>query len=113
VIESQRTIVKWADETFGPPSSNARIAARANEEMAELLRKLTADDDHEGAAEEIADVVIVLYRLANRLGGHLDDLIDAKMRVNRLRQWNKTPDGHGYHVRERPANVDSNDIERR
>jgi|SRR5882672_6651343 len=104
MIDTQFTIAKWAEETFGPPNSNARIAARANEEMAELLRCLTADDDHPKAAEEIADVVIILCRLATRLGVNLDGEIAAKMAINRQRQWKVTQDGHGYHVRERLAN---------
>jgi hypothetical protein len=37
VIEDQESISAWADQTFGPASSNARVAARANEVMAELL----------------------------------------------------------------------------
>jgi hypothetical protein len=37
--------------------------------MAELLRALTADDNHAKAAEEVADVVIILCRLQSRRGG--------------------------------------------
>lgn len=70
--ETQESISKWATETFGVSSSNARVAARANEEMAELLRALTADDDSPKAAEEAADVKIVLYRLAERMGFRLE-----------------------------------------
>jgi hypothetical protein len=65
--ETQESISLWAEETFGPVGSNARVAARANEEMAELLRALSTDDSNPKAAEEAADVVIVLCRLAHRL----------------------------------------------
>jgi NTP pyrophosphatase (non-canonical NTP hydrolase) len=99
MIENQRTISQWADATFGPSGSNARVAARANEEMAELLRALTADDSHPKAAEEVADVVIILYRLATRLGVDLHELIVQKMAKNRLREWKRDNTGHGYHVR--------------
>jgi hypothetical protein len=44
VIEDQESSGAWVDQTFGPASSNARVAARANEGMAELLRALIADD---------------------------------------------------------------------
>jgi NTP pyrophosphatase (non-canonical NTP hydrolase) len=98
---NQYEISAWANETFGEPSSNARIAARANEEMTELLRALTADDEHPKAAEEIADVIIVLYRLATRLGCDIAEEIDRKMAINRGRKWNVTKDGHGYHVRDK------------
>lgn len=66
--ETQETVSLWAEETFGPAGSNLRVAARANEEMAELLRCLSADAGHAKAAEEAADVVIVLCRVATRLG---------------------------------------------
>lgn len=103
MLESQYKISAWADQTFGPASSNARVAARANEEMAELLRHLTADDYHPKAAEEIADVVIVLCRLMTRLGRDMGEEIERKMEINRARVWNLTTDGHGYHVRDRTA----------
>lgn len=77
-VETQKTISGWADATFGPVGSNARVAARANEEMAELLRCLTADDGHPKAADEIADVLIVLYRLAERLGVNLHDEVEVR-----------------------------------
>ena len=67
-METQETISAWAEETFGPAGSNLRVAARANEEMAELLRHLSSDPAHPKAPEEAADVVIVLSRLATRLG---------------------------------------------
>lgn len=100
--ETQQSVTDWADATFGPALSNARIAARANEEMAELLRALTADDLHPKAAEEVADIFIVLYRLATRLGVDLHSEIDRKMAVNRGREWRLDATGHGYHVRNRP-----------
>lgn len=102
-FESQESISEWATATFGPPSSNARVAARANEEMAELIRALTADDNHPKAAEEIADIVIVLCRLSTRLGSDLWRAIEAKMQVNRSREWKLTGDGHGYHTRDKSA----------
>lgn len=97
-LETQDSISKWADETFGPAGSNARVAARANEEMAELLRALTSDDNHPKAAEEIADIFIVLYRVAYRLKADIHAEIDKKMAVNRKREWKVDGTGHGYHV---------------
>jgi len=101
MTETQQTISKWTEETFGAASSNARVAARANEEMAELLRALTSDDEHPKAIEEAADVVIILYRLAHRMGADLHGEIDRKMQVNRKRHWKVDADGHGYHVRDK------------
>jgi NTP pyrophosphatase (non-canonical NTP hydrolase) len=101
--ETQESVSKWANETFGPAGSNARVAARANEEMAELLRALTADDSSPKAIAEVADVVIVLYRLATRLGGDLHAEVDRKMAINRAREWKLDATGHGYHVRDKAA----------
>lgn len=101
--ETQESISQWANETFGVAGSNARVAARANEEMAELLRALTADENHPKAAEEIADIVIVLSRLATRLGVDMIEEIQNKMQINRSRQWSLDKTGHGYHVRQKES----------
>lgn len=101
VEENQFTISEWAEKTFGPVGSNARVCARANEEMAELLRALTSDDDDLEASEEIADIVIVLYRLADRLGVDLHECVDHKMLINRTRVWKRDDTGHGYHLRDK------------
>jgi NTP pyrophosphatase (non-canonical NTP hydrolase) len=98
MAESQHSISEWAEETFGPSGSDVRVAARANEEMAELLRACCMDDvSAEKKREEIADVVIVLCRLMTRLGGDLNKEIDRKMAVNRQRIWRRDGSGHGYH----------------
>lgn len=98
--ETQSTISQWADETFGTGGTNARAAARANEEMAELLANLTTDDNHPKAADEIADIFIVLYRVATKLGVDVETEIARKMAVNRARTWRLDGTGHGYHVAE-------------
>jgi MazG-like family len=102
-VETQATISAWAESTFGPSGSNARAIARANREMAELLEHVTADDRHPEAAEEIADIVIVLSRVMTRLGVDLQDEIDRKMAKNRARKWKLDGTGHGYHVKEDAA----------
>lgn len=66
--ETQSSISTWASETFGEPGTLIRVLARANEEMAELLREATADCRPEKLAEEAADVLIVLFRVAERKG---------------------------------------------
>jgi NTP pyrophosphatase (non-canonical NTP hydrolase) len=99
--ETQATISAWRDTAFGLSTSNARMAARANEEMAELLRALTADDNHPKAAEEMADVLIVLYGLASRMDVDLHAEVDRKMATNRQRVWKQDGTGHGYHLREK------------
>jgi hypothetical protein len=100
-MENQFTISAWAEQTFGPAGSNVRVAARANEEMAELLRALSVDEKHPKAAEEVADIFIVLYRVATRLGVDIHAEIERKMANNRKREWKLDGSGHGYHVRVR------------
>jgi phosphoribosyl-ATP pyrophosphohydrolase len=97
--ETQVTINRWIEKTFGTAGSNLSVAARANEEMAELLMALAIDDDHPKAVEECADIVICLYRLVERRGADLHAAIDAKMAINRHRQWN-IANGHGRHIQE-------------
>lgn len=96
--ETQQSISAWATATFGEAGSNIRVAVRANEEMAELLRALAIDSHHPKALEEMADVIIVFMRLAERLGGDLFEAIDCKMATNRTRHWASDGSGHGYHV---------------
>jgi NTP pyrophosphatase (non-canonical NTP hydrolase) len=99
-VEDQVTISAWAQDTFGPVGSNILVAARANQEMAELLMALAANESHPKAAEEIADIFIVLYRLMGRLGAGVQEEIDKKMAINRTRKWLLDGVGQGYHVRE-------------
>ncbi len=108
-IETQATISSWSAETFGEAGSNAVVAVRALEEIAELLRALTHDDHTPMAASEIADVVIVLYRLADRMGLDLHAEVDRKMEINRRRTWSVGKDGIGYHVR-RLSDSDASDL---
>lgn len=101
----QRAIVEWSDATFGEPSSNLSIAVRANEEMAELLRCLTGDDLSQEARLEVADIVIILCRLTDRLGGTVVGDVGRKMEINVGRTWRRRGDGHGQHVRENSDDV--------
>lgn len=98
--ETQESISTWAMNTFGAAQSNVRVAARANEEMAELLRVLASGDASRKAPEEVADVLIVLYCLATRLGVDVHAEVDRKMEINRARKWKLDGTGHGYHDRE-------------
>jgi phosphoribosyl-ATP pyrophosphohydrolase len=67
--ETQASISEWAEQTFGMASSNARVAARVNEEMAELIEAASElSPQGEDVMKECADVVIILCRLAQRMG---------------------------------------------
>ena len=105
--ETQESVSTWAANTFGPAISNVRVAIRANEEMAELLRALASDDESVKAPREAADVLIVLYVLATRLGVDLHEEVDRKMAINRARKWALDGTGHGYHVRDESSEKSS------
>lgn len=81
--ETQQSICTWADATFGPPVSDASIAARALVEMAELVTACVNGEPAERIGEEIADVVIVLARLGRSLGVDVVALADGSKRE----QW--------------------------
>lgn len=108
-IESQKSIMDWADQTFGPVSDPLQSALRADQEMKEFRGRLNeALGQEQGEAlrdhfsylcAEAADIVICLYRMASVMGADLGQEIDQKMKINRLRQWVSDGTGHGQHVR--------------
>jgi hypothetical protein len=97
--ENQASINEWIVATFGDVSSNASVVARANQEMSELLMALIINDHHPDAIEEAADIVIILFRLAERERKDLMEEVNRKMSINRKRRW-KIGHGHGYHIEE-------------
>lgn len=100
--ETQQSISNWAVDTFGDTGTNASCATRANKEMSELVMALANDDRDPKAGAECADVLICLYRVAERLGVDLHAEVDRKMAINRARKWSLDGHGHGYHVEETP-----------
>lgn len=94
--EDQGTVSDWAVETFGDTGSNTSCAARALLEVSELVFELAKDDRSPKGPAEIADAVICLYRLAERLGCDLHEEVDKKMAINRQREW-VVEGGHGQH----------------
>jgi hypothetical protein len=68
MIETQATVTQWGVDTFGQPKNLHSLAARANTELAELIRWLAGDGNCPHAAEECADVAIPLMRLSEHCG---------------------------------------------
>lgn len=112
-IESQRSIVDWADHTFGKVLDPLTSGSRAASEMKEFIGKLNealSDRETSQAAlpyihfgelcSEAADIVICLYRMVDGMGADLGSEIDRKMAINRQRQWRSHGDGTGQHIRE-------------
>lgn len=97
--ETSKSIRDWGDETFGEVKNLTTLVARARWELDELEQALQAGERLE-AAFEAADVVILLHRLAGLLDVDLSDIVNAKMAINRKRQWKPAGDGTGGHVKE-------------
>jgi hypothetical protein len=66
--ETQGSIAQWVESTYGPAPHHLCIAARANEEMAELVHAFHTRDDPAKISAKAAEVAIVLCRLAECLG---------------------------------------------
>lgn len=65
--------------------------------VADIIRRLI-DQDRDGAALACEGVLSDLADLVAWFGGSLPAAIDAKMAVNRKREWRRSGDGHGYHT---------------
>ena len=78
-----------------------RKAVRAQEEMTEVLLAVARDLPPSEVVKELADVLIVMYDMAERLGYDLHATVDAKMEVNRKRVWEKDGTGCSYHVEQK------------
>ena len=108
--ETQQTITRWAEDTFGE-THPASIARRMGLEVLELLEGFEAAGDEpvgrmprdvvEALQEECGDIYIMLSQIAEKLGADLAAVADDKMRVNRTRRWAYDPvSGTTRHVEE-------------
>ncbi len=108
-METQKSITRWADDTFGS-NHPAEIAARMSVEVAELVAGLatvatvpvTSMDPKlvQELQKECADVYIMLVQVAEKLNADLQTAVNAKMGVNRNRSWERSPTGKMQHVGE-------------
>lgn len=80
----------WQQDTF-PRSDVMDYFATLKREIAELGRLPMFDPR---VREEIADVAIVLFGLADRAGVDLASAIEWKLAINRTRRWGE-PDAYG------------------
>lgn len=49
---------------------------------------------------EAADVLIVLYCIADMKGFNLHEEVNKKISINRNRKWQARGNGTGYHIKE-------------
>ena len=97
-LETQSSISAWGEETFGPVASASVLVERARLEFDELAEAV-GQMDNAAVGHEIADILILLYRVATLHGCDVDEMVQAKMRINRGREWVRTGDGTGRHVK--------------
>ena len=97
-IEYQRSIVDWANNTFGDNRNIQGVLDRTNVEMQELTNKIIAIAPVKDVVSEMADVVIMLYTLADMFECELIQEVDIKMVINRNREWDVDKEtGLGQH----------------
>lgn len=97
MTETQYSVTTWGEETFGPCASPAVLVARAALEMREL-EEAAEQNDAKDVGHELADVLIILYRVATLYNLDINAIVDDKMRINRARRWERKGDGTGRHV---------------
>lgn len=95
--ETQSSISKWANETFGEVTFLDVIHERFLDEVEELKAEIELRKLHEAKAE-CADVLIVLYQLATKLKISLREEVNKKMEINRNRKWKLHGDGTAQHI---------------
>jgi hypothetical protein len=91
IRETQASINKWQRERF-PFATTEGVLNHLNEEVIEFFL--------EPSAEEAADIMILLYGWAGKVGVDLLAEVDKKMLKNRHRKWNIQPDGTGRHTKD-------------
>lgn len=117
--EDQQSISDWGTHTFGQVKDPAVLVGRALEEFGELVLLLMETRagrkfqevlasvqarlrtpeyrDESLIADELADILVVLYQAAEGYGVDLLGAVDNKMKTNRSRKWKITQSGVGQH----------------
>lgn len=95
-MSTQSQIAQWARETF-PDATIHNIIDKYTDEADELYTILYGEDEY-AIADELADVAILLYQIADRCGVDLDMAVAGKFDANRARTWTRLADGTYQHV---------------
>lgn len=90
---TQKAITDWAEQTFGPATFDA-LYAKLGEEMTEFADCIGAGRE----MEEMADMLIMMYQIAEKHGFDLHEAVEKKMKVNTSRTWRLHGDGTAQHV---------------
>jgi hypothetical protein len=99
-METQQTISEWAVKTFGY-ATRERSIDRMVEEVEELKEvNVNGVEAFDEVSNECADILIILYQVADTFGFNLHACVDHKMEINRSRKWKIAGDGTGQHIKE-------------
>lgn len=96
--EDQTSVNEWAINTFGDCTLEAAVR-RMDKEYSELVLKAGCANVGD-YGDELADVLICMYRVAQKAGVDLQAHVDMKMTINRRRKWKMSGDGTGQHISE-------------
>lgn len=81
-----------------PPPTSGEPVATVSATAAALMQLLTIDVASPLFGWYLLYVISLLNGFVGARGGSLGDAIDAKMAINRRRQWRRDGHGHGYHL---------------
>ena len=97
----------WFNETFGRNKDPEIIIDKLEEEVGELIAAVRTHENFKtretssAMKEEIADLTMVLFHLAQRYGICYNSFLDSiitKHNINRKRKWVQMPDGKWKHL---------------
>lgn len=93
----QQHVTEWHDATF-PKMEVQSYMQKLKSEVQELDAAIQYD--YTLTVGELADVQIVLWGLAHKLGINLDAAVEDKHRINQQRKWERMKDGTYQHMEE-------------
>lgn len=95
----QDQIAEWSKETFGSENVDA-VLSHLDEEHDELYDAIKRPRPG-GVAEELADMAILLYKIAALMSVDLDEAVQDKHGINTNRSWGPSgPNGVRHHIPE-------------
>ena len=95
----QDQIAEWSKATFGSEDIDATLS-HLDEEHDELYDAIKHPRPG-GVAEELADMAILLYKIAALMGVDLDVAVEDKHAINTNRKWGPIgPNGVRHHIPE-------------
>ncbi len=89
MLNLQKSVAKWADDTFPERNIMGAINKLTLEEIPELVKELPNPKGNHGG--ELADCFILLFDIADMLGIDAGRVTLNKLDENRARKWEHNP----------------------